>query len=59
MKAYTLHSRRNAGSPPQLLLEPVAIRIVTNNVLAAVAAGHHMVDRARVLDSQSSWHALD
>ena len=47
------------GGPPQLLLEPVAVRVVAHDVLATVAAGHHVVDRAGVLDSESSWHAMD
>ena len=41
----------------QLLLEPVAVGVIADDVLAAVAAGHHVIDRARVLDAESSWHA--
>ena len=43
----------------QLPLESIAIGVITDDVLAAVAAGHHVVDRARVLYPESSWHALD
>ena len=45
--------------PTQLLLEAVAVLVITDDVLAAIAAGHHVVDRARVLDAESSWHDLD
>jgi hypothetical protein len=34
------------GSPRQLVLEPVAVVVIADNVPAGVAAAHHVVDRA-------------
>jgi len=39
-------------------LEPVAVDIIADDVLTAVAAGHEVVDRVSILEAQSSWHAL-
>ena len=42
----------------KVFLKPIAVDVITYDVLTAVAPGHEVVDRARVLKAQASWHAL-
>jgi hypothetical protein len=46
----------NARLLAPLLLEPVAIHVIADDVLATMAASRHAVDRTGVPDSESSWH---
>jgi hypothetical protein len=41
------------------MLEALAIDVITYDVLPTVTARHHVVDRAGVLNPESSSHALD
>jgi hypothetical protein len=46
-------------SAPQILEEASPIIIVADDVLAGVAAGHDVVDRAFIFDARSAWHVVE
>jgi hypothetical protein len=39
-----------------VFLEPIAVDVIAYDMLAAVAAGHEVLDGARILKAQPSWH---
>jgi len=43
--------------PRQSSQQPLPVLIIAHDVLPAVAAGHEVVDRVGILDTQSAWHA--
>jgi hypothetical protein len=57
------HHHERVEDPPlalhglsQTVDQPLAVRVVRDNVLPGIAAGHHVVDRIRVLESQTASH---
>jgi hypothetical protein len=43
--------RAAAHGPTEAVLQPLAVVVVANDVLAAVAAGHHVLDGGLVLQA--------
>jgi hypothetical protein len=42
----------------EVFLKPIAVDVIAYNVLSAIAAAHEVVDCARLLEAQVSWHAF-
>jgi hypothetical protein len=42
-----------------VFLEPIEVDVIAYDMLAAIAAGHEVVDRVRILKLQPSWRPRD
>ena len=43
----------------EVFYKTIAVCVIANNILPAVTTGHQVVNRAGILNAQSSYHALN